>query len=212
MPKKSEHKKYSKKSASKKHTKKNYENKNSIKVFTGGFPPANILSQFQISDENIEKFRRLFATPTDCVINAMQIIGMLDNLTGNLLRISLPENTTINSEQIEKIFTLYTGKFFNFTPTNDFLEFSNYLRTNLKSGQVAFAGYTKIDNTSHVFLLGRLDNGTIMYIDPQANAFCDIERPQCANLISNSVIMWHLLHHSEDQLSPEELRSMGFTI
>lgn len=203
MPKKSEHKKYSKKSATKKHTKKNYETRNSIK---GGFPPANILSQFPISDSDIQNFRRVFTTPMDCVINAMQIVGMLDNLTGNLVRISSAGSSGFSKEQIEKIFILYNGKYFDFKPTNSFDEFSNYLRQHLMPGHVVFAGYS-----GHVFLIGRQLDGTILYIDPQLDAYCDVERPQCANYIK-SANTWYLLHHSERQLTEDELRSIGFTI
>lgn len=192
------------KNKSKKHTKKNYEKKNSMK---GGLPATKILSQFKISDDDINKFQRLFSTPNDCVITAMQIIGMLDNLTGNLLRIALAGNATLYKDQIEKIFILYTGKFFDFTPTYDFDEFLNYLRENVDPGNVVFAGYS-----GHAFLIGRTTDKTLVYIDPSVSANCDLELEECNKLISGNRAPWFLLHNSERKLSIEELRNMGFTI
>lgn len=33
--------------------------------------------------------------------------------------------------------------------------------------------------TGHVFLIGKDQHGTIVYIDPQMNAFCDLKHADC---------------------------------
>lgn len=212
MSKSSGHNKNRIKNKSKKITKKNYEKKNSMK---GGLPPTNILSQFKISDDNIYNFRRFVSSSNDCVITAMQIIGMLDNITANLLRIALNKNAALGKDQIERIFTLYTGNLFDFISTRNFDEFLNYLRENLRPGNVVFAGHSNnlsIETYGHAFIIGRTTDRKLLYIDPSISAICDLESKECNELISGNHAPWYLLHNSERTLSIDELRNMGFTI
>jgi len=128
------------------------------------FPECNILSQFKISDENIMNFKRYLKSPMDCVINALQLMGVLDTISSNMLRISCVGTSGFEKEQIEKIFILYGGVNFEFKSTKDFNEFASIIENQLLPGNVVFAGYT-----GHVFIIGRYLNGQLVYIDPQLN-------------------------------------------
>jgi hypothetical protein len=67
-------------------------------------PMCKKLSIFKISDENINSFQRFINAPMDCVINALQLIGLLDSLTSNIFRISCVGKQGFELIQIEKLF------------------------------------------------------------------------------------------------------------
>ena len=201
-------------SHSKTKTKKNKskQNKHSKKTqllktvrIKNSFPECNTLSQFKISDENIMNFKRYIKSPMDCVINALQLMGILDIVTSNMLRISCVGTNGFEKDQIEKIFILYVGVNFEFKSTKDFNEFANTIENKLLPGHVVFAGYT-----GHVFILGRHLDGKIMYIDPQIDTICYINT--CQDLIRNGGKEYFILFNSEEKLTNTHLEYLGFTL
>ena len=49
--------------------------------------PTTMFTQFAITDDSINSFQRVIASPMDCFINALQIIGIINNISANLMRI-----------------------------------------------------------------------------------------------------------------------------
>ena len=169
------------------------------------FPECNILSQFRISDDNIMNFRRHIQSPMDCVINALQLMGVLDTLSSNILRISCVGKNGFEKEQIEKIFILYAGVNFEFKSTKNFDEFAKNIEIQLSPGNVVFAGYS-----GHVFIIGRYFSGQIVYIDPQLNTICDVL--ECQEIIKNGGTEYYILFNSKDKLTNIQLEYLGFTL
>jgi hypothetical protein len=169
-----------------------------------GLPECTNLSQFQITDENISGFYRYIRSPTDCVINALQLFGLLDIVTSNLLRISA-YGFTITKEKIEMMFILFKGNNFDFKSTTNFHEFAQQIETFLKPGYAVFAGYT-----DHVFILARKTNGVIVLIDPQIPTICDIN--DCQHLIQRPNSNYFLLFNSPQKLTNQQLQTVGFQI
>ena len=174
-----------------------------------GFPPCTSLSQFKITDEQILTFKRAVPTPMDCFINALQILGVVDNVTANIMRISSAGKTGFTTEEIEKIFVFLSGHNHDFKATGSPQEFSDWITAHLLPGHVVFAGHE--GNVNHVYLIGRQVNGTIVYIDPQSAIFCDLSTPECqAHLMNNKV--YRLMFNSLEKLSPEQLSHLGFVL
>jgi len=173
---------------------------------------TRILSQFPITDENFYNFKRYLKSPRDCVINALQIIGILDSQNANILRISCAGNNGFVKEQIEKIFIFITGNKYEFMKINNYELFSTKIKENLKIGHVVFAGYT-----GHVFLIGKKQSGEIVYIDaqqPSEQALCSLNGEsfqKCEDLIKNKS-EYYLLHYSPTKLTDKEIRNYGFMI
>jgi len=173
------------------------------------------LSQFTMTDERIKNFKRFVKSPRDCFINAMQLMGMIDTTAANILRISFAGELGFKKEQIELIFTLKTSKPFKFYQMN-YEKFSDTIKNKLEAGNVVFAGYcTKIykenvviDNC-HVFLIGKIYNGDILYIDPQTEVgLCNLSDENCEKLIQNKGD-YFLMYHTDTELSKDELRKLG---
>jgi hypothetical protein len=160
-------------------------------------------TQFRITDEQIINFKRLIAKPNDCFINAMQIMGMLDILGGNILRISCAGSQGFTKEQIEKIFILHTGHNHDFVLMN-YNDFVNTIQLNLQPGYVSLGGYE-----GHVFIVGRYLNGTIVYIDPQLNTICNLMDPECEKYLKVSN-KYYLMFHSTQMMTENQLMKLGF--
>lgn len=163
-----------------------------------GLPPANILSQFPITDANLQTFNRTFNAPMDCVISALQLMGILDNITANIMRISTLGVVGFTTAQIEIIFAYKFRRNFDFKSTTDFDEWARWINTLLLPGHVVFAGYT-----GHVFLIGRMLNGRLIYIEPQLNMFCDLNSDDCVAHLRNKD-NWSLLFHSDQHLTADQ--------
>jgi hypothetical protein len=164
-----------------------------------GLPQCTILSQFQITDDNITNFNRTIQAPMDCFINALQIMNILDDKSANIMRISTLGKSGFTKEQIEIIFIYTVGTNFDFKSTNNFIEWATWIKTLLNPGNVVFAGYT-----GHVFLIGRLLNGTLIYIDPQVNQLCNLEDPECQQYVQAGQDTWFLLFNSQERLTPDQ--------
>lgn len=211
-------------------TQKEDDKKN--KYYKGGTLPENyigqtwgklIISNFNITDEQITSFRRIvsetFASNMDCVLSAMQIIGLLDVDTSNIIRITkIGSESGISQNEIELIFSLKTNKKFEFKGTDNSNEFIQYVNEHLKPGCVIFCGTTDRDVCKckhHVFLIGKDTTGKMIKIDPQQKdeqKFCYLETDEICqrSIISENVLMYYLLFNYEGNLTQEESEQMGF--
>lgn len=174
------------------------------KILKGGwgenldFAPCTEMSQFKITDNSLNSFNREFASPTDCFINVLQIIGMFDSATANILRIThLGQERGFSQEEIELIFMYSMNKNYDFSETSDWTLFETLISQNLKPGHVTVAGYT-----NHIFVIGRDLSGNFIYIDPQINKFCPLN--ECLPLIKDNQRKWFLLFNSATSLTKEQ--------
>jgi hypothetical protein len=157
------------------------------------------IAQFRIFDEYLADFKRLVDKPMDCVINAMQLIGMFDFKTAELLRIKVG-TVGFQKSEIEKIFTLYLPHIFKFESYN-YDKWANEIKENLKPSNVMFVGYA-----GHVFLIGKKVNGEIIMIDPQLpkeHQVCNLSDSTCFNFIANKAT-YFILKSSFSKVSERE--------
>lgn len=172
-----------------------------------------VVSNFPISEVNLLSFRRLFANQSymDCVISALQIIGILDFFTANIMRITSLSKIGFQHIEIELILSLRLNKRCLFKPTNNMSEFIQYVKQHLKPGNVVFCG-ASYTNIYHVFLIGMDLAGRIIKIDPQApNPFCYLDTDQeCVRVFAANSTTYYLLFNYEGNLTPEEQKELGF--
>lgn len=149
-----------------------------------------VLTQYKISDENLQTYQNSInqkLSPKDCFINAMQLIGVFDNFTSNILRIACAGNLGYTQDQIEKtlIFSHAYLKdqspFFNFKEFNTFEQWQQTVIL-LEPGHVILGGWQESSN-AHVFLIGRHLNGEYVYLDPQVPSNCSLKENSCLNTL-----------------------------
>jgi hypothetical protein len=164
-----------------------------------GLPEVNELSQFRITDENLLNFNRVFDVPMDCFINALQLMGVFNPLTANIMRVSTLGVTGFTKPQIEIIFSFTFGHNFDFKPTKSYHEWAQWINRYLQPNHVVFAGYTE-----HVFIIGRMANGTLVYIDPQVPAFCNLDTDTACQSHLLGKDDYYLLFNSTEQLTKDQ--------
>jgi hypothetical protein len=174
-----------------------------------GFPPCDSLSLFPITNEQIASFSRNIQSPMDCFINALQLLGVINNVTANIMRISSAGRNGFSQEEIEKIFILLTGHNHDFKAAPSSADFARWISMYLPPGNVVFAGHEGQSN--HVYLIGRTVDGRISYIDPQLGTICDLSSQECQKLISNNAL-FRLMFNSTSKLTSDQLHTLGFTI
>ncbi len=165
-----------------------------------GLPQCNLLAQFLLPDGFIEQFHRTFASPTDCVINALQLLGVVDQFTSDCMRVT-SMGTIMTSAQIELICALKYRHNFLFTPFDDFTQFSNLVANGLSNGHGVFAGYG-----GHAFVIARALDGSFFYIDPQRDQVVEPMHTHQFELLKLGYTRWFLLHTSGDTLTLEQER------
>ena len=140
--------------------------------FTEDFPEG--LTFIPINDDTLAQFVRLEGgTPMDCVINAMQVLGLITNKEGGLLRVT--QNATefgFDENQISLLFkTCFyfdSGqqllKDFSFNQFSE-VDFETYINS-CQHGQGLLCGI-RTPELAHVFIVARRLNGAFAILDPQ---------------------------------------------
>lgn len=140
--------------------------------------------QFPISDDNLMKFRRWVKKPNDCAINALQIIGEIDEIEAELLRIAVGD-MGLTKTQIENTLNyLQPNYHWHFYEYTNILTLAQFTRNEMSPNTVIFCGYMVWNpylrrEFGHVFLIGKKTDGSVLYIDPQIPIVCDLDNDVC---------------------------------
>jgi len=167
------------------------------------------MAAFSMSDSQLDGFKRHVAHSSDCVINAMQLLGLIDERTGDLMRITAMPLSGFHQQQIEKLMERTTGYKYDFRSSSSYREFLTAV-TQLEADRAIFCGIKRSNGTSHAFIIGRGRNGTLYFIDPQIPIICDINDPACSRHIRENVTEWFILFRSDQELSRVQLEQAGF--
>jgi hypothetical protein len=187
------------------------------------------VTQFPFKQEFITNFHSVIKpglTPMDCFINACQLVGILDNLNANILRISCAGKSGFSLDAMEKIFTLKSAsltpgiiKYFNFTDLNvlgGVNLFANVLNNNLKKNHAAFCGWRQ-NSGAHVFIIAKDNTGKIYYLDPQQSSeACILTNNQvCQKLLENGKTndrRYYILFNTKDSVPTNIIEDLGFDL
>jgi len=185
------------------------------------------ISQFPIQDDNINKFQSYLnknITEMDCFLNAMQLIGIFDVFTANMMRITCTGRQGVNNYEIEMAFMLAHGikmlgehiPYYDLFAVGNFDIWQEVLTKSLLPGHVVFCGWT--DPTlpfNHVFLVGRYMNGDIVYLDPQV-VNCKLIDMKCVEALrsrESNQRVYHILYSSIESITSQDiLTDMGFDL
>ena len=139
------------------------------------------VAQFKITDDAITKFRRWIKKPRDCVINAMELLGILNQQNADIARILIGD-IGAQIKQIEDIFEVVEPKFnWNFYKFTNIQRLAHFTSNELKPEHAIFCGY--MGNEGHVFLITKGIDNKVYYIDPQVDAICNLDTKECFNFI-----------------------------
>ena len=129
---------------------------NTLKGGSSGINTANeqTLSVFPINADTIRNFRRFFThnSSKDCVISALQLIGVFDIFTANVLRITSSGLNGMSKEELLTILMFRFNKRFNFQEY-----YNDGIATNPQGGYVNFLNHLKL-----IFRPADLNNTSII--------------------------------------------------
>lgn len=137
------------------------------------------IAQFDMTDSQISKFKILVKKPKDCVINALQLIDMIDQKTADICRL-LVGDIGITKDQIENVLgymePVYKWNFYGYSRIESLADISNNV---LQINKAMFCGFE-----GHVFLIAKDKNGNILHIDPQRTGkeICKLNQDENMNI------------------------------
>lgn len=142
------------------------------------------IAEFKITNDNISGFLYKIKRPADCVINAMQIIGMITPDVANIMRVERHEaqGSGFTPTQIKEFFRAVYHREYQFDKSYGFDDFANRINNCLSTSHVSFCGWEDSNNMKHVFLIGRTEQDIFYFIDPQIG-------PNLLNLSENFDIL-----------------------
>jgi hypothetical protein len=167
------------------------------------------IATFPFDDTNLDNFMREVERPMDCVINALELLGLLDHDAALLMRLSCVGTQGLQIDQIEKMINYMSYRtesnvmiFMEFPTWGDFTtQLSHAIEPNI----ACFCGITRNDGSSHVFLIaGQPDYGLVL-LDPQMDAHCGLqgEDDDCLSLVRDDIASWYILCRSNLPLNSE---------
>lgn len=149
--------------------------------------PQYILPYFPITDDNLYQFRKFVQVPRDCVINAMQLVRIVDERAADIMRI-LVGDKGVTPDQIIQIFqyTFRKKYIFNLVEVPELLKM---LENDLYFPRLTsiFVGIeNNLDDGSinkHMIIIGKNIGGQSINIDPQNPTLCNLNLPECQNAV-----------------------------
>lgn len=153
------------------------------------------IANWKITNENLLHFERLANHNNDCVINALQILGLIDSKHAGIMRILVKPGYGVQKNEFQSILQLlypsFRWKFIRYTNVDRFIK---KLMEILPNGTVSFCGIKWREGSKHVFLVGKALTGEFVIIDGQRNPVsivCDASRA-CENYLNDGE-EWYIM-------------------
>ena len=153
----------------------------------------NFIAKYRITPQtiyNIQNVPRLNPSNIDCVVNAMEIIGILSRQDAGLVRTRIgvgiiPEYFL---EKFQQVNPEYIYRFVQIS-MRELIPWILYEMLNLT---MIFCGY--LDQViGHVYIIAKDNNGKVFLLDPQLNPpICNLDTMDCFANIANK-LSYHIL-------------------
>lgn len=141
--------------------------------------PKIYLAKFPITNSNILKFARYKSHNMDCVINALEILGVVDQKCAGIIR-TLFKEYGVKLEYIEDFFKTASPEYeWGHTAYQNFDSFKNKIETELTVNHVCFCVVDWKTGGTHAFLIAREEDGNFVLIDGQINTYCYLNESSC---------------------------------
>ena len=158
------------------------------------------VATFKFSYDKIREFKRI-VKKKDCVINAIQLLGIADVNSANIMRIMVG-GVGLSIKQIEDIFEVVKESYkWGFKEIN--IETLSYIVSNKMTPMSAiFCGYKR--KNGHVFLIVKGYNNEILYIDPQLGYPCSLLTDTCFNMIKDMDSYYVLVYEKKKYIEVKD--------
>ena len=138
-------------------------------------PETIKIQKFKMSNDSILTFNRITTTNTDCVPNALFLLGLINVVTAEIMRMLVIKNG-VDNEQTEKIFGYLIGKPCLLLKI-DKNALYHYCMTELTPYQAIYCVSNRVGAPRHAFLIARTDDNRLVVLDGQTESgiMCEIK-------------------------------------
>jgi hypothetical protein len=148
----------------------------------------NFIAKYRIYPETIFKIQyvpRLNPSNVDCVVNAMEILGILSREEAGLVRQRIGHGGIPPEQFLQKFREKNPEYNYNFIQIS-MRELIPWIINEMPSLSMIFCGYLHKNGVGHVYLIGKNNQGKIFLLDPQLNPpICSLETSDCFSHIAN---------------------------
>lgn len=154
------------------------------------------IATFSFSEKNLNEFLRFKPHGDDCVINAMELIKIINPKAAGIMRIIIEPEKGIDIPVIQNIFSfVYPGHIWQFKEYNKVDDFINRILTDFPINSVIFCGIRYNDDKRHAYLIGR-DSTTYWIIDAHMG-YCNLNEKHCYDYLRNGK-NWYILEYMKN--------------
>lgn len=169
----------------------------------------NFIVQYKITPQtiyNIENVPRINPLNVDCVVNAMEIIGILSRQEAGLVRANIGQAGGISDVHFLSKFK-DANKEYNFRfeqiSINELIDWTNSIE--MPPLSMIFCGYKDYNNVGHVYLIAKDFNNYKFLLDPQLNPpICNLTNDNCFAYIAGKQSYFILVRENLPMNSEED--------
>ena len=144
----------------------------------------HLIAKYKITPQtihNIENVPRLNPLNVDCVVNAMEIIGILSPQEAGLVRANIGQSGGIHPEHFLEKFREVNPEYnfrFEQISINELNDWTNSIE--MQPLTMIFCGYRDYNNVGHVYIIAKDFNNYKFLLDPQLNPpICNLTNDNC---------------------------------
>lgn len=148
----------------------------------------NFIAQYKVTPQiiyNTVNLPRLNRCKMDCVVNAMEIIGVINKEEAGIERTRIGPTGIIPEHFLQKFNQVNPEYIYKFVQIS-MNELIPWVNKDMPKLTMIFCGYKDQNNNGHVYIIAKDYNGNKFLLDPQMNPpICELINMDCFSYISN---------------------------
>lgn len=161
------------------------------------------VSYFPITNDVLNTIgQRYIRKPMDCVINAMQAVGIVDSRSADIMRIFVGDRGIQESEIMSMFEYIFKRRFrFSVFDSSNYQMLFNILNndTIIPRSTAIFAGLLLNNGNKHMIIIGKTVDGELIYIDAQNPLLCNLNNGSCMNAVLGNTLQVSIIEGMTDQ-------------
>ena len=133
------------------------------------------IQKFKMTNDSISTFHRITLSYSDCVPNALFLLGLISSVTAEIMRILVVKNG-VDNEETEKIFSYLIGKPCLLLKIKNTVLYQ-YSMTELNPNEAIYCVSNRPGDPRHAFLIAKTNDGILSVLDGQKESgiMCEIK-------------------------------------
>ena len=165
----------------------------------------NFITLYRVTPQiiyNAVNLPRLNRSNADCVVNAMEILGIINSKEAGLQRSRIGSSGIMPEDFLQKFHNTNPDYIYRFAQIS-MNELMPWINNDMPKLTMIFCGYKDQKNIGHVYIIAKDSDGKIFLLDPQLNPpICELRN--CFAYITNKSSYYILVRDSTPMIVDEE--------